>query len=89
MSAISFELTDEVADALIARLGERLERRRWVHIEGLAKYLGCAEGRIYELRARGLPGRRLPGEKEGTLSKKLIFDLREVDEWIEHEGVQV
>jgi hypothetical protein len=44
---------------------------------------------VYELRARGLPARQLPGEKPGTLSKKLLFDLDEVDDWIERTGVKV
>jgi hypothetical protein len=81
--SITLAIDDEQADELIARLYERLERPRWTHIEGLADYLGCEVRRIRALRERGLPARRLEGER------KLIFNLDEVDEWLDRETIRV
>jgi excisionase family DNA binding protein len=79
--SLAFELTDDAADALIARLEERLGRRRWAHVDTLADYLGCDVRRVRSLRERGLPAYRH--------GKQLIFNLDEVDEWIRREGVRV
>ena len=68
-------------DHLADLVAERLESRRWAEIEGVADYLGCNLRRVRDLRERGLPARRI--------GKRLIFDLREVDEWIEREGERV
>lgn len=94
MSSFSLpvELTDDLISALVDRareLGLIRDGKRWVHIEGLARYLGCEVSRVRQLRGCGLPAHRLAGEKPGTLSKKLLFDLDEVDAWIEREGVRV
>jgi excisionase family DNA binding protein len=69
---------DQLADAVAERLEER---RRWAEIEGVADYLGCSVRRVRDLRERGLPAYRL--------GKRLTFDLREVDAWIQREGVRV
>jgi phage terminase Nu1 subunit (DNA packaging protein) len=69
---------DELADAVALRLDAR---RRWAHVDALADYLGCDVRRVRDLRERGLPALRH--------GKRLIFDLREVDAWIEREGVRV
>jgi hypothetical protein len=58
---------------------------RWVTVAGLADWLGCKPGHIYDLRERGLPARRL--KTDGTPSKRLYFDLREVSAWMAHESV--
>jgi hypothetical protein len=69
-------------DRLADLVAEQLEhRRRWAEIDGVADYLGSNVRRVRDLRERGLPARRI--------GKRLIFDLREVDEWIEREGVRV
>ena len=76
-------------EALITEHVERIaERRRWADVEGVADHLGCDVRRVRALRELGLPALRLPGERDGTLSKRLMFDLREVDAWVEREGVK-
>lgn len=77
--SVTFDL-DRLADLVAERLEER---RRWAELDGVADYLGCSERRVRALRERGLPAYRLPGKKP------LQFDLREVDAWIEREGVRV
>jgi excisionase family DNA binding protein len=69
---------DRLADAVAARLEER---RRWTELNGVAEYLGCSVRRVRDLRERGLPAKRV--------GKRLVFDLREVDAWIEREGERV
>ena len=86
MTDLSLPITDDLLMALVARARElgliEEPRRRWAHIEGVADYLGgCGVSRIRALRERGMPARRL--------GKRLLFDLDEVDEWIEREGVSV
>jgi hypothetical protein len=68
---------DQLADAVAERLEDR---RRWADLVGVADYLGCTVRRVRDLRERGLPARRI--------GKRLIFDLREVDAWIDREGVR-
>jgi hypothetical protein len=60
------------------------EQERWVTVEGLAAWLGCDSSHIYDLRERGLPGHRL---RNGRVSKRLYFSLREVGAWFEHESI--
>jgi phage terminase Nu1 subunit (DNA packaging protein) len=77
VSEPAIPIPDDLLDAIAARL----ERQRWAHVEAVATYLGCYVRRVRDLRERGLPARRI--------GKKLVFDLREVDEWIERKGVRV
>ena len=70
---------EELLDVLAAAVAERLEeKRRWVTLEGLAGYLGGISVR----QARGLREQGLPAVN----GKPLIFDLREVDRWMEQRG---
>jgi len=86
---LSLELSDEAIGAIADRVSECLrERRSWGDIEAVADHLGVSVKRVRQLRERGLPARKLP-DKAGTLSKRLWFDLYEVDEWIAREGVRV
>lgn len=82
MPVLAIELSDEVIDALAERvaaiLEERAEGRRWAEIEATAAHLGCSVRRVRDLRERGLPARRI--------GKRLLFDLREVDAWLERKG---
>jgi excisionase family DNA binding protein len=79
--SVALPLPDDFLDALVERVQERLQAgRRWQHIEGVAEYLGCEVSRVRALRERGLPATRL--------GKRLLFDLDEVDAWIEQEGVR-
>jgi hypothetical protein len=66
---------DDLVDQLADRLEERLqERRRWANIEQTADHLGLTVRQVQGLRERGLPAHN---------NRPLIFDLREVDEWME------
>jgi excisionase family DNA binding protein len=74
--SIQFEVPEDLIEALTGRGLERLEERpRWAEIEGVARYLGCSVRRVRDLRGRGLPAKRV--------GKRLVFDLREVDAWLE------
>jgi hypothetical protein len=56
------------------------EKQRWaVGIEGLRAHLRCSLREARQLREKGLPARRH--------GKRLVFDLLEVDAWLEREGV--
>lgn len=74
-----------IPDELVERVFERAhelglieEPRRWAELDGAAAYLGVSRRRVYDLRARGLPAK--------LIGKRLLFDLRAVDAWLEQEG---
>jgi hypothetical protein len=80
----SFAITEDFFEALAQRAAEIVAagapKQRWlVGIDGLADYLGCPHRLARELRAKGLPARKV--------GKRLYFDLRLVDEFLEREGV--
>jgi hypothetical protein len=77
VSEPAIPIPEDLLDAIAARL----ERQRWAHVESCAAYLGTDARRVRDLRERGMPARRI--------GKRLVFDLREVDDWIEREGVRV
>lgn len=84
--ALSLQLPSD----LIAELADLVrlhieERQGWVTIEGLAEQLGCEIGHIYDLRQRGLPGRKVA--PDGRPSKRLYFKLSEVHAWLEAESI--
>ena len=66
------ELIDAIADEVATRLAER---RRWAEIGAVAEYLGVPLSRVRYLRAIGLPARKA--------GRRLLFDLREVDAFLE------
>jgi hypothetical protein len=69
-------ISDELFDALAEEVAQRVrERRRWADIDGVADYLGMPVRRARDLRERGMPAKRI--------GKHLVFDLREVDRWLE------
>lgn len=92
---LALPITEELLEALAGALEERLrERRRWADINGVAEYLNpgphwkrdddaSLEQRkrdvryVRQLREKGLPAK--------PLGKRLLFDLREVDAWLERE----
>jgi excisionase family DNA binding protein len=79
--SIALQLTDEFVAALFQRAHElRLieEPRRWAELEGVADYLGVSVRRARDLRERGMPAKRI--------GRRLLFDLREVDAWLETHG---
>jgi excisionase family DNA binding protein len=73
---IAVELPDELLDALAERVMERVqEQRRWAEIEGTAEYLGVSVRRVRDLHERGMPAKKI--------GRRLLFDLRAVDAWLE------
>jgi hypothetical protein len=76
-----FEVLVQAAAQRAAEIvSEQAPRQRWATgIEGLADYLGISDRLARELRAKGCPARKL--------GKRLYFDLREVDLFLEREGV--
>jgi hypothetical protein len=78
MNELALPISDELLDALTDRVLERVqERPRWRDIEGTAEYLGVDVRRVRDFRERGLPAK--------TIGKRLMFDLRAVDEWLERQ----
>jgi hypothetical protein len=76
-----FEALVEVAAHRAAKIvaADQREQRWVVGIEGLARYLGgCSPRLARELRAKGMPARKV--------GKRLYFDTREVDAFLEREG---
>jgi excisionase family DNA binding protein len=66
-----------VIDELAERVSQRLERSRWAPIEGVAEYLKVDIRRVRDFRERGLPAKKI--------GRRLLFDLREVDAWLESQ----
>jgi excisionase family DNA binding protein len=84
MTSLTLPLPSEFVDALAQRvaeiISEREQAQRWaVGIEGLAAYLGCSLRLARELRAKGLPAKKV--------GRRVYFDTREVDEWLTREGI--
>jgi excisionase family DNA binding protein len=79
--SIALELPDDLVEAVAERvagiLDERMARQRWAEIEATAQYLGVSVRRVRELRERGMPAKRV--------GRRLLFDLREVDAWLERQ----
>jgi hypothetical protein len=69
---VTAEMIDAIADQVATRLAER---RRWAEIGAVADYLGVPISRVRYLRSIGLPARRV--------GRRLLFDLREVDGFLE------
>ena len=81
---VSSDLVTELTDAVQRRIEEQ---QAWVTSEGLAERMGCEVARIYDLRQKGLPGRRIASD--GKPSKRLYFRLAEVWAWLEAESIPV
>ncbi len=74
--SFAIELPDDVVRRIAVLAADVIdERPRWSGIEGVAEYLGCSVRQVRGLRERGLPASRL--------GRRLIFDLREVDRFLE------
>jgi Helix-turn-helix domain len=76
-------IPEELFEALAQRAAEivlsRPPTRRWaVGVDGLASYLGCSCRLARELRAKGLPARKI--------GKRLYFNVEEVDDFLDREG---
>jgi excisionase family DNA binding protein len=68
--------TEDFLEALTEHVRVRLESEpRWAEIGGVADYLGCTVRRVRDLRERGLPAKKA--------GRRLLFDLRRVDAWLE------
>ena len=78
------DLLSELVEAVCFRIEEQ---QGWVTIEGLAERMGCPVSRIYDLRQKGLPGRKIA--PDGKPSKRLYFNLSEVWAWLEAESILV
>ena len=73
---LNIQLPSELVDALAAQVATLLaERRRWAEIARVADYLDVPLSRVRYLRSIGLPARKV--------GRRLLFDLREVDEFLE------
>jgi excisionase family DNA binding protein len=74
--SLALPISDELLDALADQVAQRVrEKRRWADIGGTADYLGVDVRRVRDLRERGMPAKKI--------GKRLLFDLREVDRFLE------
>jgi hypothetical protein len=86
--AFSLDFSPELVTELAHSVRVLIEDDRgWVTAEGLADRMGCDVSRIYALRAKGLPGRKITSD--GKRSKRLYFNLSEVWAWLEAESILV
>lgn len=80
-AATELPVPAEWLEALASRVAEildaRAKRQRWAPIEGVAVYLQEDVRYVRFLRERGLPAKKI--------GKRLLFDLREVDAWLERQ----
>jgi phage terminase Nu1 subunit (DNA packaging protein) len=74
---LALELPDELLDALVERVYERL-RPRYVTREKLAERYGVAERTIRTWREKGMPGAKV--------GKVVMYSVEACDRWIEREG---
>jgi excisionase family DNA binding protein len=92
MNAIAAALLDELDDAALDLLAERLAPRLaghaasggssgWLDVEGAAEYLACPKSRIYAL----VSARRIPHHRDGS---RLLFNSRELDDWVRAGGAK-
>jgi len=76
--SLALELSEELIDELAERVAERIQPRKRFHsIESLADELNMKVRQIRGLRERGMPAKRI--------GKRLVFDIREVEEWLERQ----
>jgi hypothetical protein len=71
-------LAQQVA-AILEQRGLDAPARRFLSKEALAEHLGISVRQVRGLREKGLPGR-----KHGKL---VLFDVDEVADWIDREGM--
>ncbi len=74
-------LPEELVDALVVRVAERLRaqpERRFLSKSALATHLGVNPRTIKTWREKGLPGRKV--------GRDVMFDLEEVNFWLDREG---
>jgi excisionase family DNA binding protein len=77
------ELFESLFDVLVQRVRDSLADeplpRRYLSKEALAAHLGISERTIRTWRSHGLPGHRV--------GREVMYDLPEVEKWIEaHDG---
>jgi excisionase family DNA binding protein len=79
--SVALELPDDfltaVAERVLNIVDERARRQRWAEIEGTAEYLGISVRRVRDLHERGMPAKKI--------GRRLLFDLRAVDAWLERQ----
>ena len=78
MSDLAINLPPDLITRLAQLVAVELqEQRRWTDIHGVANYLDITISQARYLRSIGMPAKK-PG-------KRLLFDLREVDAWLESQ----
>lgn len=78
MSGLQVELPDELLDEIARRAAELVQRPRMMGKEKLAAHFGVTERTLRTWREKGLPAHRV--------GKTLVFDVAEVERWIESHG---
>ncbi len=73
-------LLDDIADRVLALMGER-QNTRWLTVEQAAAHLACSKHRLYGLASE----ERVPHHHEG---RRLVFDKAELDRWVRAGGAQ-
>lgn len=79
LSEIEVALPEAALETIAQRVAEILERkRRFLSKTALAEHLGVSPRTVKTWREHGLPGRRV--------GREVMFDLAEVERWIDGEG---
>lgn len=86
---LDVELTDELVEAVAARVAEMLAEREpttaeaWIGVEQAAEHLGCPRSRVYALCSTSPP--RIPVERDGS---RLLFRRSELDAFVRRGGAK-
>jgi excisionase family DNA binding protein len=78
MTDLRLDVPDELLDEIARRAAELVARPQMLSKEKLAEHLGVTERTLRTWREKGLPAHRV--------GKSLIFNLAEVERWIEAHG---
>jgi excisionase family DNA binding protein len=87
MTALTFDLPDELVERIAERatelLGDRFlaETEGFLNVEGAADFLACPTSRIYSL----VSAKRIPHHRDGS---RLLFIRAELREYVRNGGAK-
>lgn len=89
MTALSFEIPEELVERIAERAAELAAERRdggeadggFLDVRGAAEFLACSTSRVYTL----VSSRRLPVHRDGS---RLLFERAELREYVRQGGAR-